>query len=90
MSGLSPLLLVLFDGHWRLRTNTGSQRTDYCIVAFFIVIIVATIQWFVDGRKNFTGPRIDKEALQAGQVTGIVTDDGSDQGKLIADLKEDA
>jgi choline transport protein len=90
MSGLPPLLVVLFDGHLRLRTNTGSKRIDYCITAFFIVIIVATIQWFIDGRKNFTGPRIDKEALQAGQVTGIVTDDSSDQGKPTADRKEDA
>jgi hypothetical protein len=79
MSELPPLLVVLFDGHLRLRTSTGSQRPDYCIVAFFIVIVVAAMQWFVDGRKNFTGPRIDTEALQAGQFTGIVTDDSSDQ-----------
>jgi choline transport protein len=57
-------------------------------VAFFIVIIVATVQWYVDGRKNFTGPRIDKEALQAGQVTGIPTDDGSDHSKPTVDRKE--
>jgi choline transport protein len=90
MSGLPPLLIILFDGYLRLRTSTGSQRTNYCIVAFLIVIIVATIQWFVDGRENFTSPRIDQEALQAGQVTRIVTDDSSDQGKPTADRKEDA
>jgi choline transport protein len=55
-----------------------------------MVIIVATIQWFVDGRKNFTGPRIDKEALQAGQVTGIAADNISDQNKPIVDRFEDA
>jgi len=32
MSRLPPLLVVLFDGHLLLRINTGSQRTDYCVV----------------------------------------------------------
>ena len=35
------------------------QTTDYCIVAFFIVIVISTVQWFVDGRKNFHGPKIE-------------------------------
>jgi choline transport protein len=47
--------------------------TDYCIVAFAIIIIISTVQWFVDGRKNFTGPRHDVnlevlEAVQSEQV----------------------
>lgn len=44
-----------------------SRRTDYCIVAFAIIIIISTVQWFVDGRKNFTGPRsdFDIEILEA-------------------------
>ncbi|KAG8630825.1 hypothetical protein KVT40_002444 [Elsinoe batatas] len=37
---------------------TGSSM-NYCIVAFGIILIVAVIQWFVDGRKNYTGPRMD-------------------------------
>jgi hypothetical protein len=32
---------------------------DYCVVAFGIIIIISAIQWIVDGRKNFTGPRVD-------------------------------
>ena len=32
---------------------------DYCIVAFFIVIVISVIQWFVDGRKNYKGPQIE-------------------------------
>ena len=32
---------------------------DYCIVAFAIIIAISTIQWLVDGHKNFTGPRAD-------------------------------
>jgi hypothetical protein len=38
---------------------------NYCIVAFAIVIIISTVQWFVDGRKNFHGPSIDTEAMAA-------------------------
>ncbi|KAL9003092.1 MAG: hypothetical protein Q9188_004012 [Gyalolechia gomerana] len=41
---------------------TGSNM-NYCIVAFAIVIIVSTFQWFVDGRKNFKGPRVDLEVV---------------------------
>jgi len=37
---------------------TGSNM-NYCIVAFAIVIIISMIQWFIDGRKNYTGPKID-------------------------------
>ncbi|KAB8068386.1 amino acid/polyamine transporter I [Aspergillus leporis] len=32
---------------------------DYCIVAFAIIVIVSVVQWVVDGRKNFTGPRVE-------------------------------
>ncbi|KAF4548469.1 Amino acid permease-like protein 17 [Elsinoe fawcettii] len=39
---------------------TGSSM-NYCIVAFGIVLIVAVFQWLVDGRKNYTGPRVDIE-----------------------------
>ncbi|KAF9734720.1 hypothetical protein PMIN06_008034 [Paraphaeosphaeria minitans] len=47
---------------------TGSNM-NYCIVAFAVIIIISTFQWFVDGRKNFTGPRTDMgiEALEAVQ-----------------------
>lgn len=33
--------------------------SDYCIVAFAIIVIVSVVQWVVDGRKNFRGPRVD-------------------------------
>ncbi|KAJ5624289.1 hypothetical protein N7510_000598 [Penicillium lagena] len=45
---------------------TGSNM-NYCVAAFGIVFIISTIQWFVDGRKNFVGPRIEMEVL-SGQV----------------------
>ncbi|KAF5857418.1 hypothetical protein ETB97_005803 [Aspergillus alliaceus] len=40
------------------RPVTGSSM-NYCIVAFAIIVIVSVVQWIVDGRKNFTGPRVE-------------------------------
>lgn len=37
---------------------------NYCIVAFAIVIIIATVQWFIDGKKNFHGPVVDIDAMK--------------------------
>lgn len=37
------------------------------MAAFGIVFIISTFQWIVDGRKNFTGPRMDVDVL-AGEV----------------------
>jgi choline transport protein len=44
---------------------------NYCIVAFAIIMIISTVQWFVDGRKNFTGPKLDLDAMQSGVVVGM-------------------
>lgn len=42
------------------------------MVVFFIILVISIIQWFVDGRKNFSGPRINLEDLQAGgAVVGL-------------------
>jgi choline transport protein len=48
---------------------TGSSM-NYCVVAFAIVLIISMIQWFVDGRKNFKGPKveIDDHVLVASQT----------------------
>ncbi|OWP03137.1 amino acid transporter [Marssonina coronariae] len=46
---------------------TGSNM-NYCVVVFFIIIVISIVQWFVDGKKNFTGPRFDLEDLQSGEV----------------------
>ena len=32
---------------------------DYAVAAFAVIIIISVFQWFIDGRKNFTGPRVD-------------------------------
>ncbi|KAL2829759.1 amino acid/polyamine transporter I [Aspergillus cavernicola] len=41
---------------------TGSNM-NYCVAAFGIVFIVSGFQWIVDGRKNFTGPRVAEEVM---------------------------
>ena len=51
---------------------------NYCIAAFAIVLIVSTIQWFVDGRKNFRGPKVDLDARQTGDVMGLAVDSRED------------
>ncbi|KAJ5825375.1 hypothetical protein N7474_002513 [Penicillium riverlandense] len=40
------------------RKLTGSNM-NYCIAAFAVIIMISVFQWVVDGRKNFTGPRVD-------------------------------
>ncbi|KAH8431477.1 uncharacterized protein LDX57_009140 [Aspergillus melleus] len=40
------------------RPVTGSSM-NYCIVAFAIIVIVSVVQWIVDGRRNFKGPRVE-------------------------------
>ncbi|KAF7177489.1 hypothetical protein CNMCM7691_005742 [Aspergillus felis] len=39
-------------------TVTGSSM-NYAVAAFAVIITISIFQWFVDGRKNFTGPRVD-------------------------------
>ncbi|KAL4810210.1 amino acid/polyamine transporter I [Aspergillus unguis] len=46
------------------RHVTGSNM-NYCVAAFGVILIISTFQWIVDGRKNFTGPRVDTEMLAA-------------------------
>ncbi|OJI96686.1 hypothetical protein ASPVEDRAFT_78444 [Aspergillus versicolor CBS 583.65] len=39
-------------------TVTGSNM-NYCVAAFAIILIISVFQWIVDGRKNYTGPRVE-------------------------------
>lgn len=41
---------------------TGSSM-NYAVVAFAIIVFISTVQWFVDGRRNFTGPIFDESAF---------------------------
>jgi hypothetical protein len=37
-----------------------AENMNYAVVAFAVIIIISAIQWFVDGRRNFTGPSFDE------------------------------
>lgn len=45
---------------------TGSSM-NYCVVAFAIVVMISLFQWIIDGRKNYSGPRVelDEQVLTA-------------------------
>lgn len=45
---------------------------DYCVAAFGIILIISTFQWIVDGRKNFTGPRVDVAVLSGEVAVGSI------------------
>jgi choline transport protein len=40
----------------------SGSTMNYCVVAFAIILVISTIQWVVDGRKNFEGPRVTIDA----------------------------
>lgn len=48
---------------------TGSNM-NYAIAAFGIVLLISTLTWIFDGRKNFVGPKveIDHQVLSAAEV----------------------
>ncbi|KAK0509940.1 hypothetical protein JMJ35_007334 [Cladonia borealis] len=72
---------------------TGSNM-NYCIVAFFIVIVISVVQWFVDGRQNYKGPQIEivgedatGDTYQNGHANKISDEtiaeaDGNESGRL--------
>lgn len=60
---------------------------NYAIVAFGIVLIIAVVQWFVDGRKNFEGPQIDPNAMSKGVVEGITGVESASSGLEEGDAK---
>lgn len=59
--------------------------TDYCVVVFFIILVISIVQWFIDGRKNFSGPRVNIEQLANGEVMGmelsVSEEDGSESSR---------
>ena len=67
---------ICLDVEYRGSTDSIS---DYCIVAFFIVIVISVIQWFVDGSKNFKGPQIELVGEEGGHgyANGDAFDDKS-------------
>lgn len=57
----------LFFIRYPLYEVANGSTLDYCVAVFGIVFLVSIFQWFVDGRKNFTGPRMDVDII-SGQV----------------------
>ena len=51
---------------------TTASSMNYCVVALAILAAIAVLQWLIEGRREYTGPRIDIAALQQGAVMGMV------------------
>lgn len=60
---------------------------NYAIVAFGVVLIIAVVQWIVDGRKNYEGPQIDPAAMSKGVVEGIAGVESKQSGEESVDSK---
>jgi len=56
---------------------------NYCIAAFAAVILVASVQWVVDSRKTFKGPKVVvlEGAMPSGAGEEIVMDHGAGKGE---------
>ncbi|KAF5023717.1 hypothetical protein F66182_4221 [Fusarium sp. NRRL 66182] len=69
-------------------SNVTAANMNYAVVAFAVIIIISSIQWFVDGRHNFKGPSFDENAFvvtgeeENGQVIVQEREDGSRADKL--------
>ncbi|OJD30831.1 amino acid permease [Diplodia corticola] len=48
----------------------SGSNMNYCIVVFAIVILISSITWIFDGRKNYRGPKID-EGLEVIEATKV-------------------
>ncbi|KAK4235170.1 amino acid/polyamine transporter I [Achaetomium macrosporum] len=47
------------------------DNMNYCIVAFGVILLISCTTWLVDGRKHYTGPKVDVYAMLEGKVTGM-------------------
>ena len=66
----------------------GGSNMNYCIVAFAIILIVSTVQWFVDGRKNFRGPKVEfvGEEVDEGGYDGMEGKRGEMDGNGLSEM----
>lgn len=65
---------------------TGDNM-NYAVVAFGVVLIIAVVQWIIDGRKNYEGPHIDPAAMSKGVVEGITGVESAHSGEESVDNK---
>jgi choline transport protein len=47
-----------------------AMSMNYCVVAFAVWMFIAMVQWFVDGRKNYTGPKVDIDERRLSVAVG--------------------
>lgn len=40
------------------------SNMNYCIAAFGVILLISTVTWIVDGRKNYKGPRVDFSGVE--------------------------
>lgn len=66
------LTTVLFVFPPRVPVTPGNM--NYCIVAFGIILLIAVLNWVLDGRKHYRGPKLDVQGLLEGKVEGISLD----------------
>ncbi len=59
---------------------TGSNM-NYCVVVFAIVVAVSLGQWWVDGRKNYRGPRVEGAVSRREEVVGVGVGNGEEEEK---------
>lgn len=52
---------------------------DYCVAALGIVFLVSLFQWIVDGRKNFTGPRVNIDEFSHGIAVEQAQEDSGEE-----------
>lgn len=60
----------------------ANVMADYCVAAFGIVLVISVFQWIVDGRKNFTGPRVNLDGLAQGVPVGEAPMEFSSEEKV--------
>lgn len=59
----------------------SGSNMNYCVVAFFVVLVISVLQWIFDGRKNFKGPRVEVVGGQG--VVGNAFSNGDLSGKEV-------
>lgn len=56
------------------------------MAAIGIILIISTFQWIIDGRKNYTGPRMNVDVVPAVAVANEANDES--KGTAAEDVKK--
>ena len=67
-AGLLFLMFACVDFNFPQIGPVTADNMNYCSAAFGIIGLISVVTWFVDGRKNFTGP-------QTGVVNAVEAED---------------